>query len=128
MGGNQQIEPGQLAGAQGAVRARGGIVAAQHRRAAAIGAGMLRDGGNAVDAAVATSLALGVVEPWMSGLGGGGCMLVRLADGTAHAMDCGMVAPRRLDPGCYPLAGAWPGLGHLARPGRAPQPPWARWR
>ena len=88
-----------------AVRSRGGVVAAQHRQAAAIGAEVLRAGGNAVDAAIATSLALGVLEPWMSGLGGGGCMLVELADGQAHAVDAGMVAPRRLRPADYPLAG-----------------------
>jgi gamma-glutamyltranspeptidase/glutathione hydrolase len=46
-----------------AVRGRGGVVAAQHRRAAAIGAEIMRDGGNAVDAAIATSLALGGLEP-----------------------------------------------------------------
>ena len=88
-----------------AVRGRGGIVAAQHAEAAAIGAEVLRAGGNAIDAAIATSLALGVLEPWMSGLGGGGCMLVRLADGGVHAVDGGMVSPRRLDPAAYPLAG-----------------------
>jgi gamma-glutamyltranspeptidase/glutathione hydrolase len=91
------------------VRTRGGVVAAQHRRAAEIGAEVLRAGGNAVDAAIATSLALGVLEPWMSGLGGGGCLLLRLADGTAHALDCGMVAPRLLDPAAYPLAGGLAG-------------------
>ena len=90
-------------------RGRGGVVAAQHRRAAEVGAEVLRGGGNAVDAAIATSLALGVLEPWMSGLGGGGCMLFRLADGRAHALDCGMVAPRRLDPAAYPLAGGMAG-------------------
>ena len=87
------------------MRSRGGVVAAQHRRAAEIGAELLRAGGNAIDAAIATSLALGVLEPWMSGLGGGGCMLVELADGQAHAVDAGMVAPRRLSPADYPLAG-----------------------
>ena len=88
-----------------AARSRGGVVAAQHRRAAEAGAEMLRAGGNAIDAAIATSLALGVVEPWMSGLGGGGCMLVELADGATHAVDAGMVAPMRLSPADYPLAG-----------------------
>src|SRR4051812_24598144 len=88
-----------------AVRSRGGMVAAQHRRAAEGGAGLLRAGGNAVDAALGTSLALGVLEPWMSGLGGGGCMLLELANGRAHAVDAGMVAPRALSPADYPLAG-----------------------
>jgi gamma-glutamyltranspeptidase/glutathione hydrolase len=92
-----------------AVRGRGGVVAAQHRAAAAVGADILRAGGNAIDAAIATSLALGVLEPWMSGLGGGGCMLLRLADGAAYAIDCGMVAPLRLDPAAYPLAGGTAG-------------------
>jgi gamma-glutamyltranspeptidase/glutathione hydrolase len=84
----------------------GGIVAAQSRRAAEVGAEVLRAGGNAVDAVIATSLALAALEPWMSGLGGGGCMLVWLAgEGRARALDFGMVAPRRLDPAHYPLVG-----------------------
>ena len=55
-------------------RSAGGIVAAQHRVAAEVGAQVLSTGGNAVDAAIATSFAIGVVEPWMSGLAGGGAM------------------------------------------------------
>ena len=50
----------------------GGIVAAQHRVAAMAGAAALAEGGNAVDAAIATSFSIGVAEPWMSGPGGGG--------------------------------------------------------
>ena len=56
-----------------------GMVAAQHRLAARAGAAILERGGNAIDAAVATGLALGAVEPWMCGLGGSGLMVVWLA-------------------------------------------------
>jgi gamma-glutamyltranspeptidase/glutathione hydrolase len=82
---------------------RGGLVAAQHVGAAEVGADVLTAGGNAVDAALATSLALGVLEPWMSGLGGGGVMVIAKADGAADAIEFGMVAPARLDPAAYPL-------------------------
>ncbi len=83
-----------------------GLVVAQNLEAARAGVEILEAGGNAVDAAIATGFALGVVEPWMSGLGGGGAMLVRLAaEGRSFAVDMGMVAPRRLDPADYPLSG-----------------------
>ena len=62
------------------VRTAGGVVAAQHRVAAQAGAAVLAAGGDSVDAAVATSFALGVVEPWMSGLAAGGCMVLSRAD------------------------------------------------
>jgi gamma-glutamyltranspeptidase/glutathione hydrolase len=89
-----------------AVHGEGGIVAAQHRRAAEAGAQVLRGGGNAVDAAIATSFALGVLEPWMSGLGGGGAMVLYLADADRYcAIDFGMRAPGSLDPADYPLTG-----------------------
>ncbi len=55
-----------------AVVSKSGIVAAQHAKAAAVGANVLAAGGDCVDAVVATSFALGAVEPWMSGMGGGG--------------------------------------------------------
>ena len=80
-----------------------GIVASQHAGAARIGAEVLADGGNAIDAAVATSFALGVLEPWMSGIGGGGLMVVRKPDGAVWVVDFGMRSPAALDPAAYPL-------------------------
>lgn len=83
-----------------------GIVAAQHRLAAQAGADVLAAGGDAVDAAIATSFAIGVLEPWMSGPAGGGTlMLWRAEDGRAQALDYGMRAPKALDPADYPLSG-----------------------
>ena len=83
-----------------------GLVASQHHVASDIGAEVLGQGGNAIDAAVATSLAIGAVEPWMSGLGGGGFMLVYLAaQDRVYAIDFGMIAPRELNPDDYPLSG-----------------------
>ena len=88
-----------------ALRASGGMVAAQHRAAAEVGAEILEAGGNAVDAALATSLALAVLEPWMSGLGGGGLMVIAPAGGRPpEVIEFGMVAPAGLDPASYPLA------------------------
>lgn len=92
-----------------AVESAGGVVASQSYLASDVGARVLADGGNAVDAAVATGLAIGAVEPWMSGLGGGGFMMIYLAEeGRTHAVDFGMRAARALDPADYPLAGAAP--------------------
>ena len=87
------------------VRSSGGIVAAQHWEAAEAGAAVLRAGGNAVDAAIATALAIGCVEPWMSGIGGGGYMLIGLAGSKkVYQTTYGMIAPKALDPARYPLA------------------------
>ncbi|HET9902867.1 MAG TPA: gamma-glutamyltransferase [Xanthobacteraceae bacterium] len=84
----------------------GGIVVSQNRLASEIGARVLADGGHAVDAAVATSFAVGVLEPWMSGIGGTGAMLVRdAASGEITVVDFGARAPAALDPKDYPVVG-----------------------
>lgn len=83
-----------------------GVVAAQHRLAAQAGADVLAAGGDAVDAAVAVSFAIGVLEPWMSGPAGGGALMLWRADsGTAQALNYGMRSPASLDPANYPLTG-----------------------
>src|SRR6266446_9826999 len=85
---------------------RGGVVAAQNGVAAAVGAEVLAAGGSAVDAVVATAFALAVREPWNSGLGGIGFMVVQPPGGArAEVIDFGPIAPSGLDPAAYPLTG-----------------------
>jgi gamma-glutamyltranspeptidase/glutathione hydrolase len=89
---------------------KGGIVVAQNRIAAEVGARVLKAGGHAVDAAVATAFTVGVVEPWMSGIGGVGVMLVYEAKtGKVTGLDFGAVSPIGLDPRDYPIAGGTDG-------------------
>src|SRR5579875_2647987 len=85
------------------VVAREGIVAAKHPLAARVGLDILRRGGNAVDAAVATAFAIGVVEPWMSGLGGGGVLLVSRPGEAPVAVEFGMQAPAAASPTMFAL-------------------------
>jgi len=67
---------------------RNGLASSHHYLASAIGVEILRRGGNAVDAAVAVSAALGVVEPAMTGPAGTGNMLIfTAADGQARCLD-----------------------------------------
>ncbi len=76
-----------------AVTAAHGMVATDAPLATHVGAAVLRDGGNAIDAAVATAFALAVVYPGAGNIGGGGFLVVHMADGREEALDFREAAP-----------------------------------
>ncbi|MGE0446663.1 MAG: gamma-glutamyltransferase [Vicinamibacterales bacterium] len=89
------------------VRARGGMVVAQERLAAQVGADILRDGGNAIDATVATAFALAVTFPFAGNIGGGGFMIVRTAGGETAAYDFRETAPAGSSPTMFMREGRY---------------------
>lgn len=83
------------------VHAPHAIVVSVHELASRAGAEIMQAGGNAVDAAVATGFALAVVHPQAGNLGGGGFMLIRLADGRARFVDYREKAPAAASANMY---------------------------
>jgi gamma-glutamyltranspeptidase / glutathione hydrolase len=90
--------PRTEAGPSQPVRARKGMVVSQHQIASEVGASVLRSGGGAVDAAVATAFALAVVHPTAGNIGGGGFLLYRPIAGETVAYDFREQAPAAASP------------------------------
>src|ERR1700687_1337453 len=77
------------------VHSRNAMVVAQEPLAADVGVQVLKNGGNAIDAAVAVGFALAVTHPTAGNIGGGGFMLIRLADGRTTFIDFRERAPEK---------------------------------
>ncbi|KAI9068256.1 gamma-glutamyltranspeptidase [Trametes sanguinea] len=101
------------------IRATHGAVASENELCSNMGISVLKDGGNAVDAAVSTTLCIGVVNMFSSGIGGGGFMTVRVpptnasASSEVYAIDFRETAPALSNKTMYvedPLSARWGGL------------------
>jgi gamma-glutamyltranspeptidase / glutathione hydrolase len=102
----------QAAGLEGskfreAVRSDGGVVASESPDASRIGLEVLDGGGNAVDAAVAATFALSVARPQSCGIGGGGFLVYRGADGDTAALDFREAAPDAIEPDAFAGSGVY---------------------
>jgi len=95
------VVPPRLRASMQPVHAAHVMVVSVHSLASGVGVDILRKGGNAVDAAVATGFALAVVHPEAGNLGGGGFMLIRMANGTVHFVDYSEKAPAKATAGMY---------------------------
>ena len=96
--------------------ARNGMVTAEHFLAAEAGVEALRDGGNAVDAAVAAAFVMGVVEPFTSGIGGIAGLVIRLPDGRTTSIEGGTRAPKAARPDMFELVGGGARAGMYSWP------------
>ena len=101
-----------LAASSEPARARRGMVVASDGVAAEVGLEVLRAGGSAVDAAVATAFALAVTLPAAGNIGGGGFLVHRAADGSAAAYDDRETAPAAASPDMFRVGGAYDAARH----------------
>jgi gamma-glutamyltranspeptidase/glutathione hydrolase len=91
---------------------RSGLVVSQNALASRVGADALRDGGNAVDAAIATAFALAVTHPTAGNIGGGGFILYRPSQGEPRAYDFREVAPAGASPTMFLRDGKYDAARH----------------
>lgn len=94
------------------VRATSGIVASQNVIASKVGVDVLREGGNAVDATIATAFALAVVHPAAGNIGGGGFLLYKPSNGAATAYDFRETAPATVHPRVFESNGEYDKAKH----------------
>ena len=97
--------PALARGSSPSTRYERGMVSAADPRAAQAGAEMLRAGGSAADAALATLLALAVVEPQSSGIGGGGFLVIADGKGRIETIDGRETAPAAANPNWFEMNG-----------------------
>src|SRR5213594_453701 len=93
-------------------RAQKAMVASQNENASRIGADVVKDGGTAVDAAVAVAFALAVVHPTAGNIGGGGFLVYRPATGEPVAYDFREMAPAKASPTMFLQGGKYSSEAH----------------
>jgi len=89
------------------VSSRGGVVATVSKQAGRVGVRILDQGGNAVDAAIATTLAVGVTRPDLCGIGGGGFLAYRSNTGEVATLDFREEAPQKIEPDAFQGTGIY---------------------
>src|ERR1051326_5477332 len=93
--------PLAFAGGSHPEHAQHGMVTSIHELASQAGVDVMKQGGNAIDAAVATGFALAVVHPEAGNIGGGGFMLIRMSSGETHFLDYREKAPGKATEDMY---------------------------
>ena len=106
------ITPVLLIGSTQPIRARQAMVVSQDDIASRVGAEIMRAGGNAIDAAVATALVLAVTYPTAGNIGGGGFLVYRPAQGDAVAYDFRETAPGGSLPTMFMKGGEYDSVVH----------------